>query len=210
MTIRQKTEFRNFSVTTGFLERSDGSCEFSQGKSKVVVSVYGPIEVKTKFEKLDKATIEVVFKPKNSQLTSKEKEIERTILSTLEEFILSKLYPRTNITIVIQVLNDDGSMLSVALMGCIFALLDASIPLKSIPIPISCCYEGEKTIQLDPTEEEEKKSETILNFIFDSEKHDLVTCKTKGKISSEEFYYCFKTIKLSIDSIHEFIRKSMK
>ena len=71
MTIRQKTEFRKFSLITGKLERSDGSCEYSQGNSKVLVSVFGPIEVKTKFEKLDKATIEVVFKPKNGQISKK-------------------------------------------------------------------------------------------------------------------------------------------
>jgi exosome complex component RRP46 len=110
MTIRNKTEFRKSSVTLGFLDRSDGSCEYSQGDSKVVVAVYGPMEVKPKFEKTDKATIEVVFKPKSGLNSPKDKEMEHMLLSTLEEFIVSKLYPRSSITVIVQVLNDNGSV----------------------------------------------------------------------------------------------------
>jgi exosome complex component RRP46 len=110
MTIRNKTEFRKSSVTLGFLDRSDGSCEYSQGDSKVIVCIYGPMEVKTKFEKTDKATVEVVYKPKSGMTTPKDKEIEHMLLSTLEEFIVSKLYPRSSITVVVQVVNDNGSV----------------------------------------------------------------------------------------------------
>lgn len=62
---RQWNQLRTLSVELGVLNRADGSVKYTQGDSSVLVAVYGPAEVKPKFERPDRATIDVVFKPRS-------------------------------------------------------------------------------------------------------------------------------------------------
>lgn len=94
----------------------------------MLVAVYGPAEVKLKDEIMDKATVKVIFQPKTDIagtiqehshknlilfvfiIGTEEREKEVIIRKTMENVIISSLHPRTLITIVIQVLHDDGSV----------------------------------------------------------------------------------------------------
>ena len=62
-------------------------------------------------------------------------------------------------------------------MASILALLNASIEMNYIPIPVTCCYYNNNTtndnnndeniqILLDPTKEEEELSYGIVTFVF--------------------------------------------
>jgi exosome complex component RRP46 len=76
----------------------------------VLCSVTGPAEVKVRNELMDKAFIEVVFKPASGLPSTKEKALEHFLTQTLSSVILGTLHPRSAITIVVQVVNDDGSV----------------------------------------------------------------------------------------------------
>jgi exosome complex component RRP46 len=62
---RQWNQLRTLSVELGVLNRADGSVKYTQGDSTVLVAVYGPAAVQPKHELPDRATIEVVFKPRS-------------------------------------------------------------------------------------------------------------------------------------------------
>ncbi|KAJ7379943.1 Exosome component 5 [Desmophyllum pertusum] len=46
------------------LNKTDGSASFLQGNTQVIAAAYGPAEVRSNKELIDKATLDVVFRPK--------------------------------------------------------------------------------------------------------------------------------------------------
>eukprot|EP00164_Ancoracysta_twista_P018297 GFYU01031604.1.p1 GENE.GFYU01031604.1~~GFYU01031604.1.p1 ORF type:complete len:114 (-),score=19.32 GFYU01031604.1:558-899(-) len=104
---RENSQLRPLAIEQRVLTRSDGSVRLSQDKTVVLVSVHGPKDVPPKKELIDRATIEVLFQPSADAAA---KECEVTVQNTLESVILSHLHPRTLITVVVQVINDDGAV----------------------------------------------------------------------------------------------------
>eukprot|EP00118_Oscarella_pearsei_P006589 m.30007 g.30007 ORF g.30007 m.30007 type:complete len:149 (+) comp31282_c0_seq2:44-490(+) len=124
-------DLRSLSAEQSLLSRADGSARFSHGLTSVLVSVYGPVEVKQSKEKLNRATINVEFKPNSgirgtkegkggsrkerlgSNLTClgcAERLIEKVLRETCEAVVLSTLHPRSAVNIVVQLEHDDGSV----------------------------------------------------------------------------------------------------
>lgn len=107
---RSKQQLRQMSIEHSPLNRADGSARFSQGNTVVLCSVTGPAEVKPRNELMDRAFVEVVFKPATGFPATKEKLLEHFLTQTLSAIILTTLHPRSVITVVIQVVNDDGAV----------------------------------------------------------------------------------------------------
>ena len=61
---RDELQLRALGCETALLHRADGSAKYWQGNTCVLVSVNGPMEVPMRQEKSDRATIQVIFKPK--------------------------------------------------------------------------------------------------------------------------------------------------
>uniref|UniRef100_A0A8C3FPZ4 Uncharacterized protein n=1 Tax=Chrysemys picta bellii TaxID=8478 RepID=A0A8C3FPZ4_CHRPI len=72
------------------------------GDTSVLAGLYGPAEVKVSKELYDKATVEVLLKPKVGLPGVFEKNREQLIRKTCEAVILGALHPRTSISIVLQ------------------------------------------------------------------------------------------------------------
>ena len=131
--VRNITNYKT-NKQSGFLDRADGSIKYSQGntsgkfniinnlvsfvhkttfltkKKKVIVSVYGPMEVKHKDELVDKTTFEVNIKPRSGIAGPNEKSLESLIKGSYESLILGSFHPRTLISVTIQIMNDGKSL----------------------------------------------------------------------------------------------------
>ncbi|CAH2314243.1 exosome complex component RRP46 [Pelobates cultripes] len=92
------------------LSRSDGSAAFLHGDTSVLAGVYGPAEIKVSRELHDKATIEVILRPKVGLPAIQEKSQELLIRETCESVIIGALHPRSSITIILQIVSDAGSV----------------------------------------------------------------------------------------------------
>eukprot|EP00118_Oscarella_pearsei_P006592 m.30014 g.30014 ORF g.30014 m.30014 type:complete len:128 (+) comp31282_c0_seq8:44-427(+) len=103
-------DLRSLSAEQSLLSRADGSARFSHGLTSVLVSVYGPVEVKQSKEKLNRATINVEFKPNSGIRGCAERLIEKVLRETCEAVVLSTLHPRSAVNIVVQLEHDDGSV----------------------------------------------------------------------------------------------------
>lgn len=68
------------------------------------------MEIKHKQEKLDRAVVEVSFRPKSGLPSLADRQREYIIRSALESVVLLSLHPRTLISIVIQVVEEDGGV----------------------------------------------------------------------------------------------------
>jgi len=183
------------------LSRADGSVRFSQGRTSVIVAVYGPIQVQARKEKIDRATVQVVFKSIYGQKTPFESEKASLIRQSLESIILVTQHPRTLISIIIQVVHDDGSLVAASITGAWIALVDAGIQCKANLCSVSICALGviknkpaqkeeetgaryvEWRYLIDPTKEEENNSHCTTSFAFDSN-GGLVMSDTRGIFSS--------------------------
>lgn len=117
-------------TSLGFLPRSDGSASFSQGRTSVIASVNGPMEVRIRDELPQEAYVEVIVRPAIgvtsmpllsslaifppaldadfSSSGTREKYLESRLLSALKPIILRSNHPRTLIQIVVQVVQSAG------------------------------------------------------------------------------------------------------
>ncbi|KAJ8546867.1 hypothetical protein ON010_g11369 [Phytophthora cinnamomi] len=134
---RAGNELRPFASEQGALFRADGSARMSHGSSTVLAAVYGPGQARNwRAEKTDKATLDVCFKLEKGIMStlhwvsidtlrglggganglvvlltaSKEKEYEQIIRETFTPVVLTDSFPRAVISIVVQVIEDNGSI----------------------------------------------------------------------------------------------------
>ncbi|ESP03795.1 hypothetical protein LOTGIDRAFT_110121 [Lottia gigantea] len=202
-------ELRPISCDLGHLSRSDGSATLTQGDTTVISAVYGPGDVRISKEIIDKATVDVVYKPKTGLPKCEDKIKERIIRNSCETIILAGLHPRTCIEIILQEMQNCGSFLACCINSACLALLDASIPLKYLMGAVTCCVTNQGDITLDPTLREEKESVAGATFVFDSKDHNVITVSTYGTLSTEQFQTILKTCREASKKVFEFYRESM-
>lgn len=116
--------------------------------------------------------MEVFVKPVSGVDGPLEREMEEAICGVLSHAIIRSMYPRTLISVTVQVICNDGSLLSVAINAALIALIDAGIALKSLVTSATCAYipipssPSEYTLILDPTIEEEAVNEYIIQLVL--------------------------------------------
>ncbi|WVZ05045.1 hypothetical protein V8G54_018391 [Vigna mungo] len=181
---RTPDQLRPLACSCSVLHRAHGSSSWAQGETKVLAAVYGPKAGTKKNENPEKASIEVIWKPKTGQIGKVEKEYEMILKKTLESICIRTIYPNTTTSVIVQasfvlsignvacyVLNDDGAVSYLKLLPCAInaacaALVDAGIPLKHLAVAICCSVTDSGSILLDPTKDEEEKLKARANLVF--------------------------------------------
>ncbi|XP_072287339.1 exosome complex component RRP46 [Pyxicephalus adspersus] len=194
----------------GLLSRPDGSANFLQGATSVLAGVYGPAEIKVSKEMHDKATVEVMVRPKVGLPAIQEKSQEQLIRETCESVINGTLHPRTSITIVLQIINDDGSLLSCCLNAACMALIDAGIPMRGLFCAVTCALPVEDLLIVDPNLKEQKESRAVLTIAMESMEKKVLTVSSRGTYSAEEFQQCVGAAWVSASDIFQFYKDSVK
>mmetsp|Transcript_2040 Transcript_2040/g.2897 ORF Transcript_2040/g.2897 Transcript_2040/m.2897 type:complete len:280 (+) Transcript_2040:24-863(+) len=157
-------QLREIRSEQSLLNRADGSAQFSFGKSCVLVGVYGPKEVpRVRDERIDRAIVRISVDPdKGSSKRPKLKQMQEDIKGCVESVLMLHLYPSCEISLIVQVIFDDGSALACAVNACCLALLDAGLALKST-FAASTCMRLTVTLEddrettmwwIDPTQQE--------------------------------------------------------
>ncbi|KAL7975760.1 hypothetical protein Chor_010482 [Crotalus horridus] len=170
----------------GPLSRPDGSVSWMQGDTSVLVGVYGPTEVKVSKEIYDKATLEVLLRPKVGLPGVYEKSREQMIKKTCEAVVLGNLHPRSSVMVVLQVIADAGSLLSSCLNAACVGLVDAGLPMSSLFCGVTCALDAGGNILLDPTAKQEKGAPAVLTFAIDSVEKKVLLSTMKGTCSEEQ------------------------
>nr|ACN34857.1 unknown [Zea mays] len=101
---RNPNQLRPFTCTGNPLHRAHGSARWAQGDTVVLAAVYGPKSGTRKGENPEKASIEVVWKPKTGQIGRQEREYEMTLKRTLQSICLLTVHPNTTTSVVLQVM----------------------------------------------------------------------------------------------------------
>ncbi|KAF8650991.1 hypothetical protein AX16_004977 [Volvariella volvacea WC 439] len=144
---RKTHELRNLSIDLSQQGVADGSALISHGLTQVLVSAFGPREAKSRSQTIhDRANINVEVgiaafstgeRRKRSKGDKRILELASTIKSTFEPVIQTNLYPRSQIDIYIQVLQQDGGLLQTCINGTTLALVSAGIALLDFVCAVS-------------------------------------------------------------------------
>ncbi len=203
-------ELRPMTSELSLLSRSDGSSSFSQGDTCIMAAVYGPGEVKMNKELIDRATVEVIFKPKMGLPACADKLQERLVRNSCEAVIISTLHPRTSISITVQEMQNCGSLVACCINASCLALLDAGVPMKSTVASVHCILDDTNSIILDPTTKEQKKETASLTFAFESQSKSVILSHCTGTFSNEQYHKCLTMCKHAADNIFTFYRNAIK
>ncbi|XP_078734902.1 exosome complex component RRP46 [Lampetra fluviatilis] len=191
------------------LSRPDGSASFSQGDTAVLAAVYGPAEVRVSREQSDRATLEVILKPKTGLPGVREKSQEQFVRGVLEATLLSSLHPRTSITLVLQVVHDAGALLACCVSAACMALADAGLALRCLFCGVACAIARDGTIGLDPDTSAEKEGRALVTIALDSSGKNILASSTKGRLDATEYQRCVALSREASTKVFEFYRDSI-
>ncbi|KTG41940.1 hypothetical protein cypCar_00023803, partial [Cyprinus carpio] len=209
------SNLREYGSEQCLLSKPDGSSTFVQGDTSILAGVYGPAEVKVSKEIYDRATVEVLIQPKMGLPGVRERAREQCVRETCEAALLLTLHPRSSVTVVLQVIHDDGSvsstpakpflmclklrkghmyyicfgfckLLSCCLNAACMALMDAGLPMSHLFCSVTCAISKEGQIITDPTALQEKESRALLTFAVDSVERTVLMSSTTGSFSVQE------------------------
>ncbi|EPQ29560.1 uncharacterized protein PFL1_02779 [Pseudozyma flocculosa PF-1] len=163
---RKQHELRSISIRIGGSSdpAADGSATVTQGLTIVSATVFGPREARLASNALhDRATVnvEVSLAPWGAMDRRKRNKGDRRLVefassvkSTFEPVIHTHLYPRSQIDIFIQVLQQDGGILPAAINASTLALIDAGIAMSDFVTSVSCgIHSTSPLLDLNNTEE---------------------------------------------------------
>lgn len=206
---RKADQLRAITHENGLLSRADGSTRYSQGKTSVMVAVFGPMQVPGRKEKPDRATVEVIFKSASGSSLHDESDLANLIRQSIETVIISTLHPRTLLRVVIQELHDDGALLAASINGTCLALIDAAVPCNSMLAAVQMMHNKEGHLLLDPSQKEELAAESQVTMVFQSTSDGLVATETSGVLTDEQFLACLESGKKATNTVLSFFTASL-
>ncbi|KAF5274999.1 hypothetical protein FQA39_LY06936 [Lamprigera yunnana] len=178
---------RKINCRLGVLSRPDGSVLFTQGDTVILAGVYGPVEVKTQKMLINKASVEAFYQPKIGMPGIGDRLYESIIQNTCETSLLSTLYPRSSIVIVIQEMQDGGGIISCAVNACCFALLNSGIDMKFLVASATCALDENGVFHLDPDKLIINKSKATFVFVFDNVAKRIIASHTSGSFNLAQY-----------------------
>ncbi|NXX50893.1 EXOS5 protein, partial [Tricholaema leucomelas] len=176
------------------------------GDTSVLAGLYGPTEAKASREQPDKATLEVLLRPKTGLPGVLERSREQLLRQSCQEVVLGGLHPRTSVTVVLQVLNDAGSLLSCCLNAACVALLDSGLPLSCLFCGVTCALQPDGSLTLDPNSQQEQTARAVLTFAIAGASKKLLMATTKGSCTVEEMQQCLAAAQKVSEAIFQFYR----
>lgn len=218
---RAGNQIRALACERGLLSRADGSARWTQDTTVVLAAVYGPRSVPGYKEEAEKCSVEVVFKPRSDMPGVAERELEHAVRKTLEAVIITSLHPRCGISVILQVVNDDGSLLACSINAACAALVDAGIAMTGLVASISMARMADGTLLLDPLLSEQEEAEGLITFAFAESKPlpdkpapadptPVITSITTGSISAEDYFQCVDMGRSACERVGAFFQLSLE
>eukprot|EP01147_Barroeca_monosierra_P009870 gene9870-2061_t len=207
------TMIREMKCSFALLDRPDGSASFSFGNTSVMAAVYGPREVAISKELHDRSTVEIVWHAVENDNTT-------SLQAHLMEFVVNASamiheFPRSCIRVVIQEIQNDGSVLACAVNATCLALMDAGVPLTSLFTAASCAIVDDN-IMIDPSMREVKAAGSVFtvgykqpsNVDDDEDDGEIVLTQVIGALSVDQTKAALNVLGKAAKSVAAFIRKA--
>lgn len=158
---RRDAEFRLPMVEPGHVPGAKGSVFYEVGDTVVIAAVHLDPRADSKTES---PAIVLTLSPVVERPFAFESPL-RSLLQALAACALDSRVKPTTLVLSVHVLLDDGSVAPAVLNAALLALMDAGIPLRTLPISLElalCRTARPDTICVDPTLQEEASGPTAL------------------------------------------------
>eukprot|EP00039_Didymoeca_costata_P028217 m.20366 g.20366 ORF g.20366 m.20366 type:complete len:246 (-) comp6825_c0_seq1:153-890(-) len=195
---RRPSDLRRLMCNIGVFEAADGSAYIEHGNTKVFAVVYGPSEPLQATNALhDRLSFHCEYSvaPFSSDAYrerlrrrggSGDKEMELLITKTFEAAVMSELYPRSAVTICIEILQSDGGNAMAAINAANLALIDAGIAMKDFVVSCTAaCIDG--TCVLDPNQLEANAQGAELVIASMPKSGKIVSTQMASRIHVDNF-----------------------
>ncbi|KAL0218485.1 hypothetical protein P9112_004138 [Eukaryota sp. TZLM1-RC] len=216
---RRSLEVRNITFSLGSISNADGSVTYSQGNTKLLVSVFGPKEASRRRDVLhDTVSVKVEFG--QSLFASGEKrerrrsdrfstELSMQIKSIVQNQVIASRYPKSEIVVSIQLLQSDGSVLAAAINATTLALIDAGIAINDFIVACSGGFIG-KDILLDLTSQEESGPCLSVVLSFAPSESKCALAQMNNRLPIDMFEDLYDALSNACDVIHSQLSASVK
>jgi len=146
---RRWNELRHIHGQISTQAAADGSSYLEMGNTKILCTVSGPTESR-RTNRTESATAAIsvdlsiagfsaVDRKKSSRTDKRVTEMQHTIGAAFESTLFTHLYPHSTISITLNVLSQDGSLLACAINAATLALVDAGVPMSDY---VAACTAG--------------------------------------------------------------------
>ncbi|XP_053913734.1 exosome complex component RRP41 [Cuculus canorus] len=140
---RRPAELRQIRARMGVFSQADGSAYIEQGNTKALAVVYGPHEIRgSRWKALpDRALVNCQYSLTTFSTAERRRrphgdrgsvELAAMLKETFEATILTRLFPRSQIDIYVQVLQADGGNYCAGVNAASLAVMDAGIPVRDL------------------------------------------------------------------------------
>lgn len=153
---RRAQELRQLKCEIGVFERADGSATFEMGNTKVLAVVHGPKPGRsTSSSPQGTVWCEVAIasfcsgeRRRRGRRDRMVQDISNGVQNTLEQALLLRMFPRSDVEVHLQVLQADGGEKAACINAAMLAIADAGVPIKDL---VAACNVGylESTVLLD-------------------------------------------------------------
>lgn len=191
---RKPCDVRKIRYNFGVEESADGSVYYEQGLNKVLVCVHGPQEP---LRRSDASTEvgSIVCRYINAPFSGfehkqrrtgdrKSLEIEKSITESYSSVIQLELYPRSEIVIVVHVLESDGSSICTVINAITLALIDAGICMTDMLVSCSAGFVREALCR-DISQTEMSGIGACLPVAIKARTRDIVFAQLENRLSLE-------------------------
>lgn len=153
-------------VSTHYLEHVDGSSIFHNNDTKIVCSVSGPIEPKSRQELPTQLALEIIVRPAQGVQSTREKLIEDQVRAVLTPILARYMHPRQLAQICFQVMETGEPKeytvkeVSACINAGVLALVDSGVPLLSMCSSVCMCIDPRGQVIIDPSNEKLLEAES--------------------------------------------------
>ena len=139
----------------------------------------------------------------------REQDLESKVVSFVEGILDPSCPPRTTVTVVVQILSEDGSLLATILNATAMALVEAGVPLFGSPVAVSIAVadSGTPRVRLDPDLREESTCELVGTYAYlfvtegDQTGASVVQASSMGRSSAETAMLALATAEKAAEAV---------
>lgn len=220
---RTANQLRPIHCHSSVLTNSAGSVQYRQGATQLYISVQTPVPCSSyRDECNDRCIVQCnIYQPSQSGATSTDIMYSTIVEQVFTHIVDTFVHPRMKLVITVQVIHNDGSLLSCIVNGVMLALLDSGIQLNSLcaatTIVLQHTYTtADHTVQhtntlLDPVLAEQQSAHTVAVLVYTtSHKSDKLVqlyCSMLGaKIATKQYLDACNIGRVTCQHIIQYIR----
>lgn len=216
---RRYHEYRPIKFHLGIHATADGSCEYNQGLTKILVTTEGPKEASSGKQRMaDQGYLNVFITssafargerkdPRRSD--KKDRLLRQMVEETLRSTLMLNLYPRSTIDVFVTILQHDAGVRSAVLNACTLALVHSGICFKDLAFSCDAKIVNDIVVA-DPNEHERTLPGPLMNVIQWVHSGKIVSLQMERPLSIDDHERLLTMACEAITNIHSFCSKEIE